>query len=119
MLYHCGGGDDENHTYDYIIKVDSVLHPRSVLLNDTISLKFYGKIGTWESQVFRSFGVQQFGDSLKIQVIGTKLWTIDHAKSTYLNGLEKQVLATQRGVLHLVVLQPAGIPAIEDSIIVN
>lgn len=119
MLYHCGGDGEENHTYDFTIKVDSVVYPKSVLFNDTISLKFYGQIGTWESQVLREIEIHQYGDSVKIRVVGTELWIIDHRKSTYLNGEERKILASQRGMLYFVVQQPAGVPNIEGSILVN
>jgi hypothetical protein len=118
MLYHCGS-ETETEQFDFTIKVDSIVYPRNVNIKDTISIKLYGKIGSWSSEQFKRIDINQTNDSVKIRVIGINYVMINSRKNTYLDGIERKIFATQPGVLHLLVQQPEGISSLEGSITVQ
>jgi hypothetical protein len=117
MLYHCGS-ESETQQFDFTIAVDSIVHPQQVMLKDTITVKFYGKIGNWHSQQFKRFDVSQTADSVIFRAVGINYVGIDHREETYLDGMERKFLARRTGMLHIKVRQPEGMKPIEHSLFV-
>lgn len=117
MLYHCGS-ESETQQFDFTIAVDSIVHPQQVMLKDTITVKFYGKVGNWFSQQFKRIDILQTNDSVQFRAVGTNYVVIDHRKDTYLDGMERKFLARRTGMLHIKVRQPEGMKPIEHSIVV-
>ncbi|NUN68500.1 MAG: hypothetical protein HUU02_02195 [Bacteroidetes bacterium] len=118
MLYHCGS-ESETKQFDFIIAVDSIVHPQQVMLKDTITVKFYGKVGAWYSRQFKHIDIVQKDDSLILTAVGAWYSVIDYRKDTYLDGMERKFLARRTGMLHIKVRQPDGVKPIEHSIVVD
>jgi hypothetical protein len=93
----------------FTVKVDSLQHPSSVALNDTIAVHLFGTIGGDGCHSFSHF--QDTKQSLQVDLtVWGKRTPADvcPAVMVYLDGREYTVIASQRGMLYINVHQPDG-----------
>ncbi len=110
--------DIPNYT-TFVMKIDSIQHPSSVLLGRKLDIKFYGTIGPNGCYTFSHFDPSLQGRNINVTVYGqhSDATTCDMAVS-YLNGamLSVSQLDTGRYIIH--VSQPNP-PDIFDTVYVR
>ncbi|MCU7497451.1 MAG: hypothetical protein HF314_17770 [Ignavibacteria bacterium] len=119
VFFSCSTEPDKQDTY-YLIKVDSLTHPASVSLNDTIKFRFYGVVGTDGCHSFSHFEALDKSSGLDLWLWGKVPSYADAcpAVMVYLNGKEYKHKAKERGIFRLSINQPDG-SVLKDSVAVQ
>lgn len=115
MLISCSNNDDDNL---FVIKIDSLNHPVSVAVNDTITFELFGTIGSNGCYSFSHFEDEIEPLSVDLTVWGN-LPTSDvcPAVMVYLHKKYK-AMAIQKGTFVIRIQQPDD-SILLDSVIVN
>lgn len=103
----------------FVVQVDSIAHPSSVSLNDTIAIKLYGTIGTNGCYSFSYFDDKLQPLRLDLTVVGERsASTVCTAVMVYLDGKEYRCVAQQKGWFSINIRQPDE-SRLRDSVFVN
>jgi hypothetical protein len=101
------------------IKVDSISHPRAIMLGDTAAIRFYGTVGPDGCHSFSRFLVIRQPRAVDFVVWGKRtIATACPAVMVYLDGRTYRYLPSQRGMLVITVHQPDG-STLKDSLLVK
>ncbi len=110
--------DYPNYT-EFVMQIDSIQHPSSILLGRNLNIKFYGKIGPDGCYTFSRFAPSLQGKNINITVYGkhSDATSCDTATS-YLDGATLAVtqLDTGRYIIHVSQAEP---PDIYDTVYVH
>lgn len=101
------------------VKVDSISHPATVALGDTVDVKFFGVVGPDGCHAFSHFLVIRQPSSVDFSVWGKR--AVADACPTvmvYLNGKTYRYIPSQRGTLQITIHQPDG-STFRDSLMVH
>ena len=103
----------------FIVQVDSIFHPPSVALNDTIVIRFYGTIGTNGCYSFSYFDDKLQPLQIDLTVVGERnASTVCADVMVYLDGKEYRCVATQKGWFSINIRQPDE-SRLRDSVLVE
>ncbi|MEW5799983.1 MAG: hypothetical protein AB1728_13365 [Bacteroidota bacterium] len=103
----------------FVVQVDSIAHPQSVLLNDTIAIKLYGTIGTNGCYSFSYFDDKLQPLQLDLTVVGERsASTVCADVMVYLDGMEYRCVAAQKGWFMINIRQPNE-SRLRDSVLVE
>ena len=109
----------DNKTTEFIVRVDSVVHPSFAASNDTIPVRFFGTIGNDGCCSFSHFAVDRATVQLDITVWGQRSNSLAcPAVMVYLDGRHYDFVPGQLGWFKIIVHQPDG-STIKDSVIVK
>lgn len=111
--------EPNNEQYLFIVQVDSIAHPQSVLLHDTITIQFYGTIGYNGCYSFSYFDASLEPLKLDIAVIGElSNDNVCPSVMVYLDGKEYKCEAKQKGWFKINIRQPDN-SFLRDSLLVK
>ncbi len=102
-------------TTRFTVKVDSLQHPSSVALNDTIAIRLFGIIGGDGCHSFSHF--QDTKQPLRLDLTVWGQFTPASAcpaVMVYLDGNEYRVIASQQGTLLINIHQPDGTTLVDS-----
>ncbi len=117
-LYSCST-EPSREPFLFVVQVDSIAHPQSVLLNDTIAIKLYGTIGTNGCYSFSYFDDKLQPLQLDLTVVGERsASTVCTAVMVYLDGKEYKCAAKQKGWFLINIRQPDE-SRLRDSVLVE
>ncbi len=106
LLYACTT-EPENDYVAYKIKVDSITHPDTVSITDTLIIKFYGTVGPDGCHSFSHFEEHKKTNELELTVWGTKrIRGLCTDVMVFLDGKEYKTLPNKRGLFQIKVIQP-------------
>jgi hypothetical protein len=112
--------DDSPDTVEYIIKVDSIVHPDTINSSDLFEVNFYGKVGDNDCFEFTKFSPAFGADFINVTLYGTETIKNDCAGGpVYLNGQGASFADMTPGEWTLNVFQPEGVPPIESKVYVK
>jgi hypothetical protein len=118
LLKGCFPTPDDEPSYSFLISVDSVSHPKSVNVGETVSLKFYGFVGNTICDGFKNIDITQTSNSADITVWGYHAsGACSMGNPTKLNGVEKTIVITNKGMFYLNIKR-SGNGILKDSILV-
>lgn len=113
--------DDGPEIENFIIQIDSMVHPDTINFGDTLSIKFYGLVGPDGCYAFNELLAEYFEDAKELAV---ESWGI-HAFNdvctdgeVYMNGKELLVTEIPVGENTIVAVQPDG-PNISQNVYVK
>lgn len=119
LLYLACSTEPNRESYMYIVYVDSIAHPQSVALNDSITIQLYGTIGTDGCSSFSYFDAAVLPLQLDLKVIAERSASdICPAVMVYLDGKEYKCKATQSGWFKIYIHQPDK-TVLQDSVLVQ
>lgn len=118
IFFSCSTEPAKEYIY-YLVRVDSLRHPQSVSLNDSITIKLYGVIGNDGCHSFSHFESQTHPLELDLKVWGKvgSLGSACPAVMVLLGGKEYKFASKERGTLRIKIQQPDG-SMLRDSVIV-
>ncbi|MBK9099053.1 MAG: hypothetical protein IPM14_13210 [bacterium] len=107
ILSACSTEPEYNYI-EYKIKVDSLVHPNSILLGDTLLIKFYGFVGPDGCHTISRFEEIKKPEEVEIQVWGKKpdFPTVCSAVIVEMRGTIRKVVPEQQGLFLVKVKQP-------------
>lgn len=119
IFFSCSTEPEKEYIY-YLVNVDSIKHPQSVSLNDTITFKLYGTVGSDGCHSFSHFEslTGPFEVDLKVWGKVSSLGSACPAVMVYLEGKEYKVAAKERGIYSIKIHQPDG-SVLKDSVIIR
>jgi len=112
---------EQNKGYhDFIIYVDEIFLPDTISVNDTLSIKFNGLIGTDGCHTFKHFDVASSGSTLNITLWGTKPVINPGCNKimVYLDGKEYKTKFSKPGLYKIIVTKSEN-HFITDSVLVK
>jgi hypothetical protein len=117
--YSCTTEPENDYTY-FKIMVDSLSHPDTISVNDTLKIKFYGTVGPDGCHSFSHFENRKSTNELEITVWGSKpnFETVCPTVIVYLDGKECKTVLNQIGIFQIKVNQP-GNSFLIDSVYVQ
>jgi hypothetical protein len=107
LQYSCSTEPENDYTY-FKIMVDSLSHPDTISVNDTLKIKFYGFVGPDGCYEFSRFEVHSKTNELVLTVWGSKpnFQTACPEVLVYLDGKEYKTVFNQAGLYHIKINQP-------------
>jgi len=116
FLFTAGCKKEESPGTEYIIQVDSIIHPDTITAGETLTIKYYGIIGLTDCFSFMKFDVSFDANLINTKAIGLEE-SLEECKAdtTYLNGKEAGVFSLPAGDFIIKVNQPRE-PVIEQNI---
>lgn len=118
LLLSCGT-EPSREPYLFVVQVDSIAHAPSVLLNDTITIKLYGTVGTNGCYSFSYFDDKLQQRQLDLTVVGERsASTVCADVMVYLDGKEYRCIAQQKGWFSISIRQPDE-SRLRDSVLVE
>jgi hypothetical protein len=107
LQYSCSTEPENDYTY-FKIMVDSISHPGTISVNDTLKIKFYGFVGPNGCHKFSRFEEHKNNNELDLMVWGSKLnfQTACPEVLVYLDGKEYKTVFNQAGLYHIKINQP-------------
>ncbi|HWP82189.1 MAG TPA: hypothetical protein VNN76_06005 [Bacteroidota bacterium] len=101
--------DQQPQSKLFIVAVDSVNHPPSLSVGDTLTLRFYGTIGTSACYAFSHFDTKRDGNIITITVWG-KYTPADVCATVMieLKGMEYKISTLEKGNYTINIRQPDG-----------
>ena len=96
--YSCSTEPENDYTY-FKIMVDSISHPNTISVSDTLKIKFYGFVGPDGCHKFSRFEEQKISNVLELTVWGSKpnFQTACPEVLVYLNSEEYKTVLNQIG----------------------
>lgn len=118
IFFSCSTEPEKDYI-NYLVRVDSLRHPQSAYLNDTITFRLYGVIGTDGCHSFSHFESQTNPLELDLKVWGKvrSLGSACPAVMVLLEGKEYKFQAKERGIFRINIRQPDG-SVMKDSVFV-
>ena len=115
--FDCGGEHDKpKGSLAFIVKVDSISHPQTVALYDTIKINMFGTIGTDGCSSFLGYDETKQPLRLDLTIRGErKSSDACPAVMVYLDGKEYKTIANQVGWYSINIHQPDN-SVLKDSI---
>lgn len=110
--------DDSRYT-SFKIKVDKVLIPDTISSSDTLTVKFWGLVGTNGCHEFKEFETRLIGSDLHITLWGARpnFETGCPDVMVYLDGSEYKTTFQQSGNYRIIIHQPDNSLLIESLVI--
>jgi len=114
LIWSSGCKKDEGPSPDYLIQIDSIVFADTIKVTDTLSVKFYGEIGTDDCYKFERFEKIDLDESdpansMKLKVWGKHEDTGDcNPGIVYLDGAEIRITGMAKGNFNIFVVQPDG-----------
>ena len=107
LLYACSTEPENDYTY-FKITIDSLSHPDTIFVSDTLKIKFYGFVGPDGCHKFSRFEEQKTSNVLELTVWGSKpnFQTACPEVLVYLAGEEYKTVFNQAGLYHIKINQP-------------
>ena len=91
----------------YVIKVDSIIHPDTITVGDTLKIKFYGLVGNNSCYQFAQWNNSFDVDLIQLTTMGLHYLDRDCVDGiTYLNGAEYQLRGVPKGPYTIKIVQP-------------
>lgn len=109
ILFSCSTEPGDEREYEnYKIKVDKIEMPDTISSSDSLSIKFYGVIGTDGCHGFKQFEVYKQVNLIEITVWGSrpKFKTMCPAVMVYLDGREYKTKLDGKGKYEIIINQP-------------
>lgn len=106
---------------EFVIQIDSMVHPDTINFGDTLSIKFYGVVGPDGCYSFDELVAEYFSDVNELAVESWGIHTfLDNCTQAivYMNGKELLVTDIPAGDLTLVAVQPNG-PNINQNVYIK
>lgn len=105
--YSCSTEPENDYTY-FKIMVDSISHPGTISVNDTLKIKFYGFVGPNGCHKFSRFEEHKNNNVLELTVWGSKpnFQAACPEVLVYLDGKEYKTVFNQAGLYHIKIIQP-------------
>jgi len=100
--------DDPAPTQEYyVIQVDSIIHPDTIMVGDTLKIKFYGLVGENSCYQFAQWS-NEFGiDYIQLTAMGLHYLNRNCVDGvTYLNGAEYKLFGVPAGDYTIKIVQP-------------
>lgn len=113
--------DEENSKYTlYKIKVNEISLADTISVGDSLSVKFWGLVGTDGCHKFEEFETKLIGNDLHITLWGTKpnFETACPAVMVYLDGKEFKTTFNQSGNYKIIIHQPDNSLLIESLVVI-
>ena len=114
LIWSTGCKKDENPNNEFLIQIDSIVHPDTIQLTDTLSVKFYGEVGPNGCYSFNRFERMDLASGDPASAIKIKTWGKyeDNGNCTqqivYLDGAEIGINGFIKGTFSILVIQPDG-----------
>jgi hypothetical protein len=111
--------ESETNGIQFVVKVDSISHPSSAAITDTITLRVFGTIGPDGCHFFSHF--EDYRQSLRLDLTvwgGRSSANACTQMMVYLDGKEYKFPAAMRGWYSIYIYQPDG-SVLRDSIIIQ
>ncbi|MGB5529519.1 MAG: hypothetical protein WBQ32_06075 [Ignavibacteriaceae bacterium] len=107
LIYACSTEPEYDYTY-FKIMVDSLSHPDTISVNDTLKIKFYGFVGPDGCHEFSRFEEHKISYDLELTVWGSEpsFQTQCPEVLVYLNGEEYRTVLNQTGNYLIKINQP-------------
>jgi hypothetical protein len=107
LQYSCSTEPENNYIY-FKITVDSLSHPDTIFVRDTLKTKFYGFVGPDGCHKFSHFEEHKKTNELQITVWGSKpnFETACPTVLVYLDGEEYKTVLNQIGIYQIKINQP-------------
>ncbi len=105
--YSCSTEPENDYTY-YKIMVDSLSHPDTISVNDTLKIQFYGFVGPDGCHKFSHFEEHKISNQIELTVWGSKpnFQTACPEVLVYLDGEEYKTVLNQAGLYRIKINQP-------------
>lgn len=101
--------DNGPSTEEYIIQIDSIVHPDTINFGEDLSIKFYGPIGPDGCYAFDRLEPEYTEGELAVVTFGVHTYLdICTQTSVYMNGNELRVSEVPAGDLIIKAIQPDG-----------
>lgn len=107
LQYSCSTEPENDYTY-FKIMVDSLSHPDTISVSDTLKIKFYGFVGPDGCHKFSHFEENKKPNELELTVWGSKpnFQTVCPEVLVYLDGEEYKTVFNQIGNYQIKINQP-------------
>jgi hypothetical protein len=107
LFYACSTEPENDYTY-FKIMVDSLSHPDTISVTDTLKIKFYGFVGPDGYHKFSRFEEHKKTNELELTVWGSKpnFQTACPEVLVYLDGKEYKTVLNQIGNYQIKINQP-------------
>jgi hypothetical protein len=111
---------DDPRYASFKIKVDKISIPDTISSSDTLTLKFWGLVGTDGFHKFEEFETKLIGNDLHITLWGTKpnFETACPTVMVYLDGKEFKTTINQSGNYRIIIHQPDNSLLIESLVVI-
>ncbi len=119
MTLGTGCKKDEPSSNEYIIKIDSIVHPDTINAGETLTVKFYGVIGNDGCHSFDRMEGNQNGNKIEVTTYGIyKEQDPCPLLVLYLDGAEFTISNLTPGEWIISAIQPSG-PPLEGKVFVK
>ncbi|MCF6170446.1 MAG: hypothetical protein L3J66_05650 [Bacteroidales bacterium] len=114
LIWSTGCKKDENTSNEFLIHIDSIVHPDTIQVTDKLTVKFYGEVGTNGCYSFNRFEKVDLSNDDPTIAIKFKVWGKyeDTGNCTqqivYLDGAEVGINGFTKGAFSILVIQPDG-----------
>lgn len=117
--YSCSTEPDDNYV-PYKIRVDSITHPDTISVDDTLAIKFFGFVGPNGCHRFSHFEKHSTQNEFEFTVWGSRpdFETVCPAVMVWMNGTEYKTVIKQTGIYQIKIKQPDN-TALIDTIFVQ
>jgi hypothetical protein len=111
---------DKNETNDFLIKVDSIHVPETIVSGNTFEIKFYGVIGFNGCYSFKSFNTVNNGGTIIVEAWGTSDFSnlLCPDALVTLDGYTLKLTISVPGIYKLIIHEPGNL-SLETQIKVN
>lgn len=108
LLLVCCSTEPENEYSLYKIKIDKIIVPDTVYIQDTLKIKLDGTVGPDGCHSFKGFEVEKVGSEINITAWGSRpnFSTMCPTVMVYLNGKECKVIIPKTGQYKINIMQP-------------
>jgi hypothetical protein len=108
ILFYACSTEPENDYTNFKIMVDSLSHPDTISVTDTLKIKFYGFVGPDGCHKFSRFEEHKKTNELELTVWGSKpnFQTVCPTVLVYLDGEEYKTIFNQAGLYRIKINQP-------------
>ena len=104
-----GCNDNSPNTEEYIIQIDSIVHPDTINFGEDLSIRFYGPIGPDGCYAFDRMEPEYVEDELLVTIYGIHTDNdVCTQAAVYMNGDELRVSEVPAGDLIIKAIQPDG-----------
>ena len=100
--------EPENNYINYKIHIDKIEHPDTISVNDTLTIKFFGFVGSDGCHGFSHFKVSKKTNDIEFTVWGVKpnFNTLCPSVLVYLEGKEYKSILNKSGLYRIKINQP-------------
>lgn len=109
LFFNNGCKKEESPGSQFIIQVDSIVHPDTIFTGDALEIKFYGLIGDTKCFSFYKFDTDFDNDIINAVAIGLNSENEDCEESDiFLNGESLNIVDLPAGIFTILVKQQRG-----------